>query len=201
VSPSPNAAALAALRRRLGLGRLLCVGLRVAWAGARGQPFGHLPRATDARERQSRAQIGPAILLHRALIATGTEAREAFAITRDVVLAAGAAFLAQTLGPLRRADLEGLDAAGRRAFADSRGRRFFNATLTWDAIEPDHVGFTVTACRFPELCAAVGAADLAPLFCDVDEAYFGTVEPDVVLTRSTTIARGGATCPFTLRWK
>ena len=117
------------------------------------------------------------------------------------MLAAGAAFLSQTLGPLRRADLEGLDDAGRRAFASSRGQRFFNATLTWDAIEADHVAFTVTACRFPPLCEAAGVPELAPLFCEVDEAYFGAVEPDVILTRPTTLARGGATCPFTLRWK
>ncbi len=47
----------------------------------------------------------------------------------------------------------------------------------------------------------MGASELAPLFCDVDEAFFGAVEAGVALHRPHTIAGGAQTCPFTLRWK
>jgi hypothetical protein len=200
MSGSPDLAALRVMLRRLGVGPGLAVALAVTLGKLRGEPFQELPRAADRDERRSREQIGPAILLHRVLRARGLAPEPALALVREVVLAAGVVFLGRVLGPLRRADLERLDDAGRLEFARRKGARFFNATVRWDDVRADRVRFTVTACRFPGLCAAVGASALAPLFCEVDAAYFGHVEPGVTLERPATLAAGGAECPFTLRW-
>jgi hypothetical protein len=197
---NPDWAGLRALARRLGWRRALSLGIRLTLEQARGRPFQALPRPRDDDERKSRAQIGPAILLYRALQARGMPGLKAMELCREVVLAAGVAFLAGTVGPLRQADLAALDDAGRRAFAETRGRRFFNATVRWDRVTSSEVRFVVTACRFPALCEAAGAPELAPLFCEVDEAYFGQVERRVRLERPHTLAEGGADCPFTLRW-
>lgn len=198
---NPDLAALKVLWARLGAWPALGLGLRLTLAKMGGAPFAELARATDSDERQSRAQIGPAILLYRLLLGRGMGQPEAFALVREVVLAAGVVFMGQTLGSLTRADLEGLDEDERRAFAEARGRLFFNAELRWDHVGTDEVRFTALSCRFPALCDAVGAPELAPLFCEVDEAFFGDVEPDVALERPQTIAGGAESCPFALRWK
>ena len=45
----------------------------------------------------------------------------------------------------------------RRNLATPRpGERFFNSTMRWDEISDRCIRFTVTHCRFPELCAAAG---------------------------------------------
>jgi hypothetical protein len=139
------------------------------------------------------------VLLLRALRdRVGAEA--ARAITGEAVAAGAIAFLRAALGPLRRAEIAALDDAGRRAFAADRAARFPNVTLAWDEVSPDRVAFTVTRCRLVELVAHAGHPELAPLFCAGDAAWFGGVEPGVLLDRPETIAAGGAACRFSLRF-
>jgi hypothetical protein len=63
------------------------------------------------------------------------------------------------------------------------------------------VKFTISRCRLVELVLQAGKPELAPLFCQGDARFFGSVEPDVELLRPDTIARGGASCPFTIQFK
>lgn len=188
------------LIRELGLWRALVVGRAVRKAAKSGAPFDTLPPPRDRREEQSRAQIGPAVLLYRVLLESQPQA-EALRICGEVAAVAGRAFLAEQLGRLRRDDVAKLDEAGREHFARTRGERFFNADLVWNRIDGEAVEFTVTHCSFPGLCAAAGAPELAPIFCEVDRRYFGTVEPDVLLDRPQTIAAGAGTCEFRLSYR
>ncbi len=187
------------LLKELGVLGALRVGRRIRRRMKRGEPFAEMPPPQGDDERLSREQIGPAVLLYQELQRVTSQA-ESMRITEEVVVEAGILFLRDTLGPLRRADLEQLDEAGREQFAKERGARFFNATMRWDEIGDDRVRFTVTACRFPRLCADCGVPELAPVFCRADARYFGTVEPDVTLTRPHTIAEGATECPFALQW-
>lgn len=183
---------------RLGLARTVRVGWAMQTAGRRGEPFAGLPAPDCDPERQSREQIGPAILLYRELIPLLGQP-EALQVTRDVAVAGAVAFLGQSVGHLRRKELQALAEQERQAFVKQRGERFFNATIRWDCITPEEVRFTVLSCRFPVLCEAAGAPELAPIFCQGDAVFFGEVEPDVTLERPHTIAEGAATCPFSLR--
>lgn len=185
---------------RLGLWRALQVGLAVQRRVGRGEPFAHLPPPEDWKERGSREQAGPAVVLFEELCRVVHEA-EALSVTAEVVEEGAVVFLTQTIGSLRRADLEPLDPEARRAFAEDRGSRFPNATLTWDEVAASRVRFTVHACRLVELVNAVGHPELAPLFCQGDARFFGTVEPDVELIRPHTLATGGHDCPFTIQFK
>jgi hypothetical protein len=162
-----------------------------------GEPFGHLPPPEDERERQSREQIGPAILLYKAIRCVAPN--EARLVTQRIIVADGIRFLRKTLGRISPTQMAALPPGDREEFAQIRGERFFNATIQWNHIESDRVQFTVTGCRFPPLCKAAGVSEIAPLFCLVDERYFGTVEENVILERPFTIAEGAKTCPFTLR--
>lgn len=191
--------AVKVLAHRLGVLETLRVGVMVARALRRGEPFAHLGPPTDARDRESRAQAAPALALYRALRARGrSDARE---IVAEVVEAAAVVFLARTIGPIRRATLAAMSEPERERWVRERAARFPNAEPTFDAVGPEGVRFRVSACRFVALCHAAGAPELAPVFCRGDARYFGTVEPDVVLERPHTLAEGGPDCPFTIRFR
>lgn len=187
------------LLREVGIWRSLKVGRAVRRGLRRGEPFGHLAPPDCAKEAASRDQIGRAILLYRAL--TEVVGRErAFSITEKVVVEAACVFLAEQIGSLDRETIDAVPADERRAWVTERGERFPNSTVRWDRIDDGGVDFTVTACRFPRLCAEAGAPELAPVFCAGDSKFFGTVEPDVTLDRPQTIAGGAETCVFRLRY-
>ena len=194
------AGAMRILVRRLGAARALGVMSEVACAQGRGEPFGHLAQPGEAREALCRQQAGPAILLHRSLVRR-MAADQALAVTREVVVAGAVIFLAHSLGRLSREEIMALSSARREAFVKELGAKFFNATLRWDEISGERLRFTVTHCRFPELCATAGAPEVAPLLCQGDAVYFGDVLGTVLLTRPHTLAEAGPDCPFTLTWK
>jgi predicted ArsR family transcriptional regulator len=198
--PKIEWAAVWPLIDQLGVFGAAVVGWKVDAAQRRGEPFEQLGPPADDRERLSRQQAAPLLLLYRTLKERLGDETKALEIARAAALAGGRAFLARTLGKLDRATLDALDDDGRQRFADDKAYQFFNATLRWEHIGADEVRFTVTACHFPRLCAAVGMPELAPLFCETDAAYFGSVEPDVVLERPHTLATGGESCPFRLLW-
>ncbi len=191
--------AVALLVRRLGAPRALAVMAEVAVAQARGEPFAHLATPIEARERLSRQQAGPALLLVRAL-RRRLPPDEALDVAREVIVAGAVIFLGHTIGPLERDSLMAQTPAQREQFVKETGAKFFNATLRWDEISDEQVRFTVTHCRFPELCAAAGDPEVAPLLCQGDAIYFGEVLGTVRLERPHTLAEGAPECPFTLRW-
>jgi len=158
----------------------------------RGEPFAHLPAAANERERLSRQQASGAVLLYRALQHAAVP--DPLATTQRVMAGAGASFMHSQLGPMTPRRLATLSAEGLREL----GNRFVNATMRWDEVGQDHVRFTVTSCTFPALCVAAGHPELAPLFCAVDDAYFGAIEKGVRLDRPQTIARGHTSCAFHL---
>ncbi len=186
------------LWRRLGLWRALRVGMALQKAERRGEPFADLPPATDEKERGSRAQAGPAILLFRALKTTGYV--QALELTSEAIEAGAIAFLSQSIGPIRREELEALSPAEREAWVQDVGAKFPNAEVRWDEVSGEAVRFTVTSCRFVRLCHEVGAPELAPLFCKGDATFFGGVQKGVELVRPSTLASGGAHCDFNLQW-
>lgn len=199
MSLKPTIAALRALAKALGIRKTASLSARLALRQARGEPFASLPPADGDDERMSREQIGPAIVLFDELRRRLGE-EEALRVTRDVVIAATLAFLSETIGPLRRSDLEPLSQPDREAFVRALTGRFFNATVQMDGVSADEVRFTVTACRFPSLCEEAGVPELAPVFCRGDEVYFGETQPDVALDRGRTLAEGGDACVFRLSW-
>jgi hypothetical protein len=191
-------AALRVLVEELGWLGALRVGASVQVASLRGQPFGDLPRATDRKERGSRDQAGPAILLFRALAPRVGEA-EARRITGRAVEVGAIAFLSRTLGRLDRDAIDRMDEAERARWAKAKADAFPNAEVVWKEVGRQRVVFEVTSCRLVELVAHAGHPDLAVLFCAGDARYFGEVEPGTELVRPTTIASGGDRCRFTIQ--
>lgn len=192
--------ALLLLSRRLGGLAALGVLARVAWDRLRGEPFAHLSSPEEEREELSRRQVGPAILLYRALCRR-LPREQALALTQEIVVSGTLIFLRRAVGPFSREAIAALGPAEREGWVRAIGARFFNATLRWERVTAREVRFTVTACRFPELCRAAGAPELAPLFCQGDALFFGDPQAGTELLREQTIARGATECPFTIRWR
>ncbi|MEE2788724.1 MAG: L-2-amino-thiazoline-4-carboxylic acid hydrolase [Myxococcota bacterium] len=192
-------ASLKVLVKRCGWSVALRVGLGVTWDGFLGRPFGGLPRATERQEQESRAQLGPAVLLFLRLSKLLGKA-QAFDVTAATVEAGAHAFLRTTVGPIERASLAHLDPDQRHRYLTARLDKFPNALFRVDDVGVDGVHFTVTRCRFVELCHALGIPHLAPVFCAGDASYFGQIQPGVRLHRPQTLAQGGSSCPFHLTW-
>lgn len=200
MSPDPRSplAMPALLLRRLGPLTTLRVAAGIVRRHLRGEPFSHLPPADTPRERQSRAQAAPVILLYRALTALGHPSP--LALTGELLELGAIAFLAKSLGPIRQADLAAMSEPERQRWVAERAARFPNAEPVFHSVTATEVRFTVHACRFVGLTHTAGHPELAPLFCRGDARYFGQVEPGVTLVRPHTLATGGPECPFTLRF-
>ncbi|MBU6163070.1 MAG: L-2-amino-thiazoline-4-carboxylic acid hydrolase [Myxococcales bacterium] len=187
------------LIRELGILGALSLGRRIRRRQKAGEPFVGFPEPLTDHDRLSREQIGPAIVLYTELRERVGQAR-ALQITEEIVIEAACAFLHQTIGSLKRAELEALTPESVAEFSREKASKFFNATVEWQQLNGEAVHFHVVHCRFPPLCAEAGVPELAPVFCKGDARFFGTVEPDVELIRPTMIATGGTRCDFTLRF-
>ena len=185
-------AALGVMLHELGALEALKLGVSIAFASLTQDPFRSLASTSERAARASRAQLKPAVLTYRCLL-TRRDPQEALRLTELIIQASGRAFLR---GVLRGLDIPKLLASERREeLLRARLQRVPNATFSL-RFEGDTLHFTVTACRFVQLCHEVGHPELAPLFCSVDDAFFGHDLKGVELNRATTIAHGGDCCPF-----
>ncbi|MEM7156370.1 MAG: L-2-amino-thiazoline-4-carboxylic acid hydrolase [Myxococcota bacterium] len=175
------------LRRELGLWRTARVLARVAVGRARGAPFAELPPPDDERDRLSRRQCGPAVLLYRALLRETTQPH-ALQLTRASIQAGALPFLERMIPPL---SLERFAVEG-----PALAQRFFNAEGEARMIDERTMGFDVRRCRFVELLEAAGAAELSPLMCEVDGEFFDGQRRPVTLRRRHTLAAGHDRCDF-----
>lgn len=184
------------LLQRLGWRALTGVGLRLAMARLRGEPYRGLGPPAGEKERQSRIEIGEAVLLYRALCARMPR-EAALEVVRAVIREAAFISFDYLLSPMSPSDLANLDDAERHQLVAENIARFPNADAEIEEAAPERVAFTVTHCRFPALVAQLGHPELAPLFCSADEAYFEE-RLGVRFSRPQTIAEGAPTCPFRL---
>ena len=201
-------AGLGALFREIGLLRGSLVTLGVGWRMLRGAPFRALKGASRdalepseghrARERENRAQVGSVINIYQALRGHFSE-EEAIRVTGAVVTAGGRAFLKRTLRELNDTDaLLAMSEAERSQYLKRLLSPIPNALFELSIDDQGQVHYTVTSCRFAELCKLLGYPELGPLFCAVDDHFFREDTPHIHLERSTTLARGGDHCPFVL---
>jgi hypothetical protein len=187
-----TSAALSVIYRELGLLNTVKLGVNLILTSVFADPFKPLGPAIDQGDRLSRVQLKPVVLIYRHLLSQ-RERVEALRITEMIVLASGRAFLRDVLDGL---DLHQLVASNERErLLRERLKQIPNATFSL-RFEEDTLHFTVSACRFVQLCAQLSHPELTSLFCSVDDAFFGHDLAGVSLTRETTLATGGHSCPF-----
>lgn len=104
-----------------------------------------------------------------------------------------------------------------QAYAQSEGGetslRSFNALMPqWKAsgalememlVEADHdLHFNVTRCRYAEMYADMGLADIGHILsCGRDGTFCTGYNPNIKLDRSQTIMQGADHCDFRFRWE
>ncbi len=181
------------LREELGVRVAVRVGLA---ADRKPDPFEPLGPPQDERERLSRAQIGPAVSLYRALSERLSQ-DEALRITGRVVHDAAVLFLAHTVGGIDPSDWRKRDDAARRELVEGIQRSFFNAEAGVEDVGPRGFVMRVRSCHFVTLCAAAGHPELAPTFCAGDLAFFNRAP--LKLERPGTLAEGADACEFRFR--
>lgn len=192
--------AISILSKRLGVTEAVGVGLQVLLGELEGKPFSHLPPAESRSELLSRRQVGPAILLYRALV-DRLGAESGLAALREVIVASTRIFLGHAIGHISKEKISAQKPHELREYAENMGRRFFNATIIWEEISSERLCFNVTHCLFPDLCRKAGAEEVASLLCEGDAFYFHEVLGTIDLERPYTLASGGASCPFRLVWR
>lgn len=184
----------------LGIFPLLGLMGEIVLAQSRGEPFAALGTPVDEQDVLSRKQLGPAVLLERAL-RKRVAARRARELTRRVVLESSITFLKLNVPLLRKKHVLGLDKNARHRFGERLAKKFFNADVNL-SFEPDEsIAFTVHRCRFVELLSAVGELDMASHFCQGDAHFFEQHQPDVRMTRTVELSTGGPHCDFHFAWK
>ena len=69
--------------------------------------------------------------------------------------------------------------------------------IDWLRVEPDHLDFNVTRCRYAETYRALGVADIGGLLsCNRDGEFCVGYDPRMRLERTQTIMDGASHCDF-----
>ena len=191
-------AALSSLYQELGLKLMLITIIKLSWSKLKGEPFQDLPLAQNRKERLSREQLGPVIIIYRILLMY-LNPQEALKITTKVVETSGRAFLKVVLKDLDLNELTQLSEKEQKNYLTNLLDAVPNSIFTIHIVDQSTVHFTVTDCLFVQLCHQLELPQLAPLFCAVDKAFFQKDVTNISFERETTIAEGGHTCPFVFK--
>ena len=189
-----NQAALRCLYTHLGFWMTLKLAVKSVWSEWQGRPFTDLPPASTPQDQQTRTLLGPAVLLYR-FLQNCLPYDEAVDLTQKVIESSGHAFLKTLFTSEDLHHLQSLSQKEQEAWIKPKLERIPNVDFQLH-FEGDTLHFTVHACRFVELGRQLGVEEIIPFFCAVDQGFFGTILPEVQFSRSTTLAQGGATCPF-----
>lgn len=195
--------ALRALRRHLGALCALRALLAFLWRDWTRDPYRALrgDPAPDARERFTRRQLRPVLLLDAALgEALGLPPERRRALLAEVVAESGARFVGTQVRHPTPAEWAALDPGARRAFASAVLGRFGNAEATLVDAPGADLAFDVTRCHFVSLCARLGRPEVASLFCAADRVFYDDPRVPIRLERAETLAGGQARCAFRLRF-
>lgn len=181
------------LRGDLSLLRTLTVLAEVQLGTMRGEPFRRLPPPSSLREKLSRRQLGPLVLLVRA-VRKRAGGEVAMRVGRAVARHGAMAFLERMVPDHDASTL----ASRPREIAEDLLGRFFNAEGQV-RVAGQTASIDVHACQFVRLLTEIGEADLAPLMCEADLAFFDGKRRAIRLERSRTLAEGASCCDFVFR--
>ena len=188
------------LVREIGLTAALKVFGGVAADQAKGEPWRKLGPAPDRNDALSRRQIGGAVILERRL-RCAVSAEKARALVGEVVKYASVEFLKRSIPALNKHELISMPPEKRDSFLTGIKDKFFNSEAELSLNGDESLDLRITRCRFVELLAAIGEADMAPVFCEGDGEFFAAHQDGIILERPEKLSTGGKICDFRFRWK
>lgn len=190
--------AFGVLRKRLGWGRAVRAAALLLRRGG-DDPLAGIDSGdfSPRDEELTRHQLRSAVLLDDVLREDlALDAQERTAVVQEVVAQTGARFVARFVPPVGAERWKHASPRQRVAFLRQLTERFFNMRAERLETTETSLGFDVTACRFVELCHALGRPHLAPMFCAADSVRFAQPGSPVELRRSGTLATGASCCDF-----
>ena len=122
------------------------------------------------------------------------------ALVEECIGAAGARFIARNLPIPDRPAWMGWSSAERLRYVRRLLDRFQNSEARIIEVTDDGLAFAVDRCHFAEFANAIGKPSLARAYCVADRIYFDSPESPVRLERTQTLAGGGTSCPFRMRF-
>lgn len=182
-----------ALRQELSFFQTLAVLAEVQSSKMGGRPFHELEAPTTVRDRLSRAQAGPLVLLVRAVRKRAGD--DAAMRVGRVVAREGAMGFLERMVPNH--DVQTL-ASRPREIAEEIIGRFFNSEGRV-RVEGETASIDITRCHFVILLERIGEPGLAPLMCEADIAFFDGKRRAIHLHRTQTLAQGAPYCDFEFR--
>ena len=139
------------------------------------------------------AAVG-AVACYHALVRSVGPHRALGTVRAAVVAAAG--HLA--LPPSRNPDDDPLEALAEAIETIlSSGQELGIYDVRWLEGAPGTVQLEILRCRIHEICHAAGAPEVTSCFCDAESPLLTRGDPQLVLVRDKTIARGAPLCRFT----
>lgn len=189
--------ALRTLSRELGRRRTA----RLVWAmvvrSQTADPVTALPPSHGARAAMTRSQLRSVLLLFDALkLDLGLDDAYARSVLRAVMHDSGARFVTHFQPSIRARVWKEQPANERSSYASNLVGRLFNAEVADVAADAESISFDVTRCAFVDALRMLGREDVAPFFCEVDEAFAKRDGSELDLERKGTIARGASRCDF-----
>lgn len=193
-------AAFRVLKAELGLNQLLKILPLLNKRKKKGEPFNNLPPPITEKDKESRALIGDAILLYRALGEVLSQ-QQAEHITRKVITESAVAQLSCLVPKLKKAELNRMSEQEKRQKFTEIIDKFPNADYVIVKAEEDLYHYNITRCRLVELIVAAGHPELSNAFCAGDGLFFERHQPDIEFNRDTMIGEGCKQCEFRFKVK
>jgi hypothetical protein len=189
---------LSILAKNIGVKACAGVLFDMARRAVLGEPWKGQARPQDTKERFSREQSGPAVLLYRALLSKVSNDR-AIEITGEIIMEASILFLRAQIPVMQPNLLSTMSEKEREKYILNIADQFYNADLGRVEFTEDSFSYEIVRCRFPELMKTVGHPELAPLFCAGDAVFFDREQPHIDFSRTHTLSADAKPCDFSFQ--
>ena len=193
-------AAVKVLKKALGLKKVMGLLSILSNDQKVGEPWRSVPSPSDQKDIDSRALIGEAILLYRA-IQLKYPAIDAVTIVKDVIRESAIMQLYSLIPKIDKKYFLILPFEEQKASLTKIVDQFPNADYHIQDVQPNRFAYRITRCRLVELVNQLGLPELRDAFCPGDGLYFERYQPDVLFERPCTIGYGKKYCDFIFSFK
>jgi hypothetical protein len=183
------------LSRHFGMSALPGILTDMASRQRKGEPWQDLPLPENEKERMTRKQAAPAILLLDVLSAR-YPAERAAAVTHEIVRESAVLFLKTVVPVIRKDVVTAMEAPERERFLRKVLDRFPNTVFGKIELHPEGFRYQVTTCYFQVLARRLGRPEVAEMFCSGDALFFERHMPGVRFEQPGTLACGQEVCDF-----
>lgn len=163
----------------------------------KGEPWKGLDAPKDQKDVDSRALIGDAIVIYRALLER-MDKDEALKVVKKTIQESAIMQLYSLIPKIKREKILSIAKSKeeREKILTDIVEKFPNTD--WELVEASETKFAyrILRCRLVELVNQTGHPELSDAFCPGDAIYFERYQPEIAFSRPKTIGYGDDCCEF-----